>query len=56
MPGELADLTWFHPGEPWKNRGITKGANVAESIAKHGQTLVGNPLGTVQGTRSFLRN
>lgn len=55
MPGESADLTWFHPNQPWNNRGITKGTNVSQSIVQQGETLIGNPLGTIQGTRSFLR-
>lgn len=56
MPGQPADLTWFHPEELWNNQAITRGANLAQSIVQHKEKLVGNPLGTIHGTKSFLRD
>jgi len=61
MPGQKANLTWFHPKQPWKNASITRGANVAPSRALHENeghenALNGNPLGTIRGTKSFRRD
>jgi hypothetical protein len=56
MPGQRAELTWFHPEQPWKNSSITKGTNKVQLDENQSGKLVGNPLGTVCGMKGFRRD
>ena len=55
MPGQRAELTWFHPEQPWENSSITKGTNTLQFDANQSGKLAGNPLGTVCGMKGFRR-
>ncbi len=56
MPGQKAELTWFHPEQPWKDSSITKGTNKVQSTENQTDKLIGNPLGTVCGMKGFRRD
>ena len=55
MPGQKAELTWFHPEQPWEDSSITKGTNKAHITENQKDNLIGNPLGTVCGIKAFRR-
>ena len=56
MPGQKAELTWFHPEQPWEDSSITKGTNKIQDTENQTDNLIGNPLGTVCGMKGFRRD